>query len=162
MKEKRLHKRLYIIALICAVIASITTSCAPGTEDSTENIDYGPPTFGECVTYIENENGSVRLTDTVGFAFEFEVVLKRDFDGLDFEIPVYSDYDNRLVTLSTSKSGDLKPKIYVNGQQSDSLPTAKGSYKVRLDISHKTTLGYTAGNSLTAKSFGKIDLICLY
>ena len=160
MKRNQLKYWLFLIALFAGAIA--LTSCNHDNQDKSDLTDYEPPSFGECVTYIENENGSVRLTDMVGFAFEFDVVLKRDFTDLNFEIPIYSDNDGSLVTLSTSEMGYQKPVIYVDGEQRDSLPTTQGSYKIRLDISHMTTRGYTIGNTLTALGFGKIDLICLY
>ena len=160
MRLKRFWIMLYLLTLLVASV----TSCAPDNQggEVEEPDDHTKPSFGTCVTYIENENGSVRLTDTVGFAFEFEVILKRDFAELGFEIPVYSDNDSSPITVSTAGSGNLKPKIYVNGVQSSSLPTTAGRYKVRLDISHITSSKYSAGNSLTALGFGEIDLICLY
>jgi hypothetical protein len=120
------------------------------------------PTWGETVTYIENENGSVRLTDHMGFAFEFEVKLKRDFADWGFEIMLYGEYENRLIISSTKNKNELSPKIFVNGRECDALPTEKGVYEVRIDLSHITSRGFSTGNSLNAFGFGKIDLISMY
>ena len=164
MRKTRFLLWLYVTVFISVIliVASVLLFLNITDTDTPPDYDVETPTWGSCTTYIENENGSVRLTDTVGFAFDFEVVLYHDFDQWDFEIPLYGEYENRLVIAQTSKDSEFKPKIYINGRQSDSMPSEAGRYNIRLDISHITARGYTAGNSLTVVGFGKIDLLCMY
>lgn len=164
MRKTRFLLWLYVTIFISVIIiaASVLLFLNMTDTDTPPDYDGEPPTWGSCTTYIENENGSVRLTDTVGFAFDFEVELYHDFDKWGFEIPLYGEYENRLIIASTSDGSKYRPTIYVNGAKADALPAAKGRYKIQIDISHITATGFCAGNSLTVNGFGKIDLLCAY
>ena len=147
-------------AVICIILAVLLIPKQSSPDTPPENDDA--PAFGDTVTYISNENGSVRLTDTLGFAFEFSLELKRDFQGLEFEIPLYGERENRLIIASTKEGSESRPKIYVNGVMQDELPREKEVYKIRLDIGHITSRGFCDGNTLTVVGFGKIDLLAMY
>ena len=147
------------VALICATV--VLFHCIRAADDPKSDIGDAP-LFRDAVTYIENENGSVRLTDSVGFAFEFEVELYRDFQDIEFEIPLYGEIENRLIIVSTKEDSETRPRIYVDGILCDDIPTKKGRYRIRLDVEDITVRHFSVGNSMTVTGFGKIDILCMY
>ena len=149
-------------AVIIIIVATLVLYSAHIYNEGKEDIYDPPPLGSDCVTHIKNEYGEIRLTDTIGYAFEFELNLYRSYPGVDFEIPLWGEYENRLIVASTMAGSEFKPKIYVNGIQKDTIPTSVGRYKIRLDVSHITGLGYSAGNRISVTGFGKIDLLCMY
>ena len=90
MRKSRFLLWLYITVFTSVIIiaASVLLFLNITDTDTPPDYDGEPPTWGSCTTYIENENGSVRLTDTVGFAFDFEAILLAEKCGIKFgEIP---------------------------------------------------------------------------
>lgn len=164
MKKNNFLFLLYIAVFSAVIIIAGVSLLLHGKYGASAPppLDGEPSLGGECVTRISNDYGEIRLTDTVGYAFEFELILYKSYHDWGFEVPLYGEKENRLIIASTSPDAEHRPKIFVNGSEVDEIPTARGRYNIRLDVSHITDRGFSAGNRLEVLGFGKIDLLCMY
>ena len=97
-----------------------------------------------------------------GYKISFEIEIFENYDK-DFDIELYGK--NKLsgalaICTTTDKTNGyeliLSPKITVNGDVQDKLPTSVGIYSVTLDFSDIAETDYTWEEYLIISEFGRI------
>ncbi|MBQ8720464.1 MAG: hypothetical protein IJY65_05465 [Clostridia bacterium] len=105
-------------------------------------------------TYIlYSKDGALALTRCEADKFTFRLEISDGHERIDASF-ILKDKDGNTVTASTKDADALSPKIKVNGESTDRIPTERGSYTVVFDLSNLTELGYTVSDKITVSPFG--------
>ena len=142
--------------------------------DSSENEGSWDEGDGNCgtgelfnpTTTLYSKNGMMKLTDSGGYRYTFTLVITGEHEPIDALFTLYRDGKESFAVIGGDEPEDTAggsvigaPLMYVNGEESNSIPTLPGEYEIHFDLSAFTEAGYDVGNKVKISPFGEFDTI---
>ncbi len=101
--------------------------------------------------------GSIQLLEVYDDKLTFRLDISDNTERIDVYVTLNDGYGNEMIS-STDGTAEHMPKISVNGEPAELIPTKKGTYTVILDFSELTNRGYIISEKINVVPIGDFDL----